>query len=150
MAGSFEEGLFAWLDQRPEFQALTFSNGAFFDGTHCNIWPGTIAEKAPLPAMGFARVGGPSPGLNMSGADGVNRARIQFTAIGAIYADPATLIGVLCGVPGTKSLLHGFKGEFPNGVVIQLARQMMEPIDSYVAEIRTYLRHVDFEFVYEI
>jgi hypothetical protein len=67
-----------------------------------------------------------------------------------IYADPATLIGVLCGVPGAPGILDGFSGTFPNGVVIQLARPLMEPIDSYVAEVRLYMRHVDFEFLYQI
>jgi|ERR1043165_3736416 hypothetical protein len=147
---TLEEGIFQWLDQRPEYRALNFATGAFFDGTHCRIWPGVVDESSPLPAMAFDRVGGQTPGLNMAGADGVNRARIQFTAIGTIYADPATLIGVLCGVPGTPGILHGFSGQLPNGVVVQLARQMMEPIGSYIAEVRLFMRHVDFEFVYQI
>jgi hypothetical protein len=147
---TLEEGIFQWLDQRPEYRALNFANGAFFDGEHCRIWPGSIEQSSALPAMAFDRAGGQAPGLNMRGADGLNRARIQFTAIGATYADPATLIGVLCGVPGTPSILHGFSGELPNGVVIQLARQMLEPIGSYVSAVRLFMRHVDFEFVYQI
>jgi hypothetical protein len=146
---TFEEGLFAWLNQRPQFQALTFDTGAFFDGTNCRIFPGTVAEEAAMPAMAYARVGG-SSSLNMSGPDGVKRARIQFTAIGVKYADPATLIGVLCGVPAAPGILDGFSGTFPNGVVIQLARPLMEPIDSYIGEVRLFSRHVDFEFLYQI
>lgn len=146
----FDQGLFAWLNQRPEFQALNFASGPFFDGTNCNIWPGVISESARVPALAFDHAGGPPPGLTMSGGDGVQKARIQFTAIGDIYADPATLIGVLCGVPGTKSILHGFSGQFPNGVVIQLARQIIAPFGSYIVEARLYMRHVDFEFTYEI
>jgi hypothetical protein len=146
---TLEEGLFAWLNQRPEFRALNFATGAFFDGTNCRIFPGTVAEDAAMPALAYMRVGGQSS-LTMSGADGIKRARIQFSAIGDIYADPATLIGVLCGVPGAPGILDGFSGTFPNGVVIQLARPLMEPIDSYVAEVRLYMRHVDFEFLYQI
>jgi hypothetical protein len=147
---TLEEGLFQWLDQRPEYRALTFANGSFFDGTHCRIWPGTVDESSALPAIAFDRVGGPGPGLNMGGTDGLNRARIQFSAVGGTYADPATLIGVLCGVPGTPGILHGFSGTLPNGVVIQLARQIMDPIGSYVSEVRLFMRHVDFEFVYQL
>jgi hypothetical protein len=147
---TLEEGLNTWLNQRPELQALNFSTGPFFDGTSCRIFPGTVAEDAALPAMAYGRGGGPAPGLNMGGADGICHARIQFSAIGLTYADPATLIGVLCGTPGARSILHGFSGQLPNGVVIQQVRQMMEPIDSYVAEVRLYMRHVDFEFTYQI
>jgi hypothetical protein len=147
---TLEEGLDTWLNQRPEFQALTFSTGPFFDGSTCRIWPGTVDQKSPLPAIGYDRVGGPAPGLNMAGADGICRARLQFTAIGLTYADVVTLMGVLCGTPGARSILHGFSGALPNGVIIQLVRQMMEPIGSYVAEVRLYMRHVDFEFTYQI
>jgi hypothetical protein len=146
---TFEEGLFLWLNLRPELRALTFATGSFFDGTNCRIFPGTIAEESALPAMAYARVGGPSA-VNMSGADGLKRARIQFTASGKIYSEPATLIGVLCGVPGAPGILDGFSGTFPNGVVIQLARPLMEPIDSFAAEARLFSRHVDFEFLYQI
>jgi hypothetical protein len=146
---TFEEGLFQFLDLRPEFRALNFANGAFFDGTHCRIYPGTIAEESLLPALAYLRVGG-SSSLNMAGGDGVKRARIQFTAAGIIYADPAILIGVLSGVPGAPGILDGFAGAFPNGVVVQLARPLMEPIDAYVAEVALYTRHVDFEFLYQI
>lgn len=148
--GTLEEGLEAWLNQRPELQALNFSTGAFFDGTSCRIWPGTVDQNSVLPAMAYDRVGGAAPGLNMAGADGVCRARIQFSAIGKIYSEPVALIGVLCGTPGKPSILHGFSGPLPNGVVVQLVRQMMEPIGSYAAEVRLYMRHVDFEFTYQI
>lgn len=146
---TFEEGLFQWLDQRTEYRALNFANGAFFDGTHCRIFPGTIAEDALLPAIAYARVGG-SSSLNMSGADGLKRARIQFTAAGVAYADPAVLIGILTGMPGAPGILDGFSGGFPNGVVIQIARPLIEPIDAYIAEVDLYTRHVDFEFLYQI
>lgn len=146
---TFEEGLFQFLDQRPEFRALTFSTGAFFNGTHCRIYPGTIEEDAALPAMAYARVGG-SSSLNMAGSDGLKRVRIQFTAVGIVYADPATLIGILSGVPGAPGILDGFAGTFPNSVVVQLARPLMEPLDAYVAEVRLFTRHVDFEFLYQI
>lgn len=141
---TLEEGLAAWMNQRPELQSLSFSTGPFFDGTNCRIFPGTVDEAAILPATAYDRVGGPAPGLTMTGADGIHRARIQLTAIGETYADPVTLIGVLCG------LLHGFSGQLPNGVVVQLCRQMMEPIGSYIAEVRLFMRHVDFEFVYQL
>lgn len=147
---TLEEGLTTWLNQRPELKALNFSTGPFFDGTNCRIFPGTVAEDSVLPAMAYDGVGGTAPGLNMQGPDGIKRARIQFTAVGETYADPVVLIGVLCGTPGAKSILHGFSGQLPNGVVVQLVRQMTEPIGSYVAEVRLYMRHVDFEFVYEL
>jgi hypothetical protein len=147
---TFEEGLESWLNQRPELQALNFSTGPFFDGTSCRIWPGIVAQTSVLPALAYDSVGGPAPGLNMQGADGIQHARIQFTAVGQTYADPVILIGVLCGTPGAKSILHGFAGTLPNGVVVQLARQMTAPIGSYVAEARLYIRHVDFEFTYQI
>jgi hypothetical protein len=146
---TLEEGIFAWLNQRPELQALNFSTGAFFDGTACRIYPGTVAEESALPAMAYARVGG-SSALNMQGPDGLKRARIQFTAIGTIYADPAALIGVLSGTPGAPGILDGFSGALPNGVIVQLVRPMMEPIDSYIGEVRLYSRHIDFEFTYQI
>jgi hypothetical protein len=147
---TLEEGLESWLNQRPELQALNFSTGPFFDGTSCRIWPGTVAQASALPAIGYDSVGGPAPGLNMAGADGVCRARIQFTAVGNTFADVVTLMGVLCGTPGARSILHGFSGQLPNGVIVQLVRQMMNPIGSYVAEVRLYMRHVDFEFTYQI
>jgi hypothetical protein len=147
---TFEEGLDAWMNQRPEFQALTFSTGPFFDGTSCRIWPGVVDENSVLPALAHDDAGGPAPGLNMQGADGIQHARKQFTAVGRTYADVVTLMGVLCGTPGAKSILHGFAGTLPNGVIVQLARQMTAPIGSYVAEARLYIRHVDFEFTYQI
>lgn len=144
---TLEEGLFTWLNQRPELRALAFANGSFFDGTNCRIYPGTIAEGATFPALAFASAGGDGD-MTMSGPGSVARARIQFTSASTVYGDNVKLLAVLIGPIGGTGVLHGFSGMLPNGVVVQLCRQLMGPIDQYFAEARLHARHIDFEFVY--
>jgi hypothetical protein len=146
---TLEEGIFALMNEREESINLTFSTGPFFDGTACRIYPGTVDELAVLPAMGYARVGGNPSDMTMSGPDGVKEARIQFTGLGKTYADAATLIGALTGTPGSRGLFDGYRGTLPNGIVVQLAELVTEPIDSYVDEAKLFTRHVDVKFTYE-
>ncbi|HEY2361202.1 MAG TPA: hypothetical protein VGK36_08810 [Candidatus Angelobacter sp.] len=147
---TLEEGIISFLNTREEMRNLTFSTGPFFDGESCRIFPGTVAENAILPAMAYARVGGAGSTMTMSGPDGLKKARIQFTAIGTTYADAATLLGVLTGVPGQPGLFDGFRGDLPNGVVVQLSSLITDPIDSYVDQVKLFLRHVDISFIHEI
>ena len=137
------------MNVREEFRNLTFSSGPFFDGVACRVYPGTIDENALLPAIGYASVGGTGSTLTMSGSNGQKRARIQFTATAETYADAVQLIGVLSGGKGTKGLFDGFQGELPNGIFVQLARLVTEPIDSYIEIVRLYCRHVDVSFIYK-
>lgn len=146
---TLEEGIFALMNQREELTKLSFSTGPFFDGTTCRIYPVTVAENSALPAMGYARVGGAGSTMTMSGSDGVKEARIQFSAIGKTYADAAALIAAIAGVPGAPGLFDGYRGTLPNGIVVQLAQLVTEPIDSYVDEVKLFTRHVDVKFIYE-
>jgi hypothetical protein len=145
---TLEEGIFSFLNQHPALTGLNFATGAFFDGTNCRIYPGQIDENAAMPALSFTSVGGPRS-MTMSGPESIGRARIQFTAASLVYSEAVVLIGALIGTPGSKGALDGFTGQLPNGVVVQLARPLTEPIDTYFAEARLYARHVDVEFVYE-
>lgn len=140
---TLEEGLFSFLNARAELQALTFASGAFFDGTNCRIYPGTIAEDALFPALAYTAIGG-TRSLTMSGRQGVRSARIQFTALSTVYSENATLIETLL------SFLDGFSGSFAGGAAVEQARALGEPVDQYIGEARLYVRHCDFEIVYQV
>jgi hypothetical protein len=137
-----EEGLFFFLNVSPALRALTFTSGAFFDGTNCRVYPGQIDENSILPALAFVRVGGHRM-LTMGGVEGLVRGRFQFTAAGTIYDDPVVLM------ESVISLLDGFRGSFPNGVIVQVAEVVLDPFDEFSAEARLFSRHCDFEIVYQ-
>jgi hypothetical protein len=141
---ALKDGIFALLNANPDIRALSFSTGSFLDsGSEVRIYPGIIPEEAMLPAAAFVFVGGTAPGLNMAGSDGRASARIQFSATGDNYDDATLLLGVI------STVLHGFKGQTPNGPIVQLSKQLNEPFDEFIAEARLYLRHCDFMITYE-
>jgi len=145
---TIEEGIFGLLNSRAEMKASSLFPDA--SGANCRLYPGTIAEEATLPAAAFARAGG-ARSLTMTGPESPIRARFQFTvassdekaANGSGYDDCAILLDVII------SILHGYAGQLPNGMVVQQARVVMDPIDDYSVDAKLYFRHADIEFVYE-
>jgi hypothetical protein len=136
---SLEEGIFALLNNSAALKGSNLFPDA--SGTNCRLYPGTIAEEATLPAAAFARAGG-SRQLVLGSPENLNRARFQFTVASDQYDDCVTIMDLFL------NLLHGFAGALPNGVVVQLAKAVIDPIDEYSMEARLYSRHCDIEFIY--
>lgn len=145
---TIEEGIFALLNANATMKASSLFPDA--SGANCRLYPGTIAEEATLPAAAFARVGG-ARSLTLNGPESPIRARFQFTVAssdqeaktGSGYDDCASQLEIILNI------LHGYSGQLPNGIVVQQARVVMDPIDDFNVDSKLYFRHADVEFVYE-
>jgi hypothetical protein len=144
---TIEEGLFNLWNTDPGVQAVLSPDAS---GTNCRLYPGHIPEEATLPAAAFARAGG-RRGLNITGPDGLIRARFQISVAssdqeaknGSGYDDCAIVLEAL------TNKAHGFSGALPNGVIVQQIQAMTEPIDDFNAEAKLYFRHQDIMVVFE-
>lgn len=134
---NIETGIFGLLDANASMQAL------LLDATsgHCKIFPVLIPEQISFPAVAYVRISG-SRELTLNGSDGFITARFQFLSNSTIPDDNTSVIDALIAV------LHGFAGPLPGGAVIQMSNLARDPMDDYDPAARLYMRHCDFEIIY--
>lgn len=145
---TIEEGIYALLNTNPAMRALAFTGtdssertASTFLDTAGNVraYPGTIAQDAKFPALGFARAGG-SRGVTMSGAENLPRTHFDFSVASTIYQDGVVIINAVI------ALLDGFASTLPNGVSVKLAQVTLDPHDMFDDAARCYVRYCTIEF----
>jgi hypothetical protein len=125
-----QTGLFALLSGNAAIAAIAGSS----------IFPVTVPESTPMPALTYQIVGGNSMAtLNTSG---LQKLRMQFDCYGNDYLTAATLRETL------RQALNGFVGQLADGTFLQNA-ELIQNIDFFENDARQFRCMAEFYLFFD-
>jgi hypothetical protein len=113
-----QEGLNALLLNAPTLQAILGTPATRADGS-TGIFPVTLPQGAPLPAVTYEKVSGHEID-SMDGRGELRVSRIGISCYGESYADAATT------VEAAKDVLIGFRGLLEDGTQVDRVSLVLE------------------------